>query len=96
MRKVFILGGSQLQMDLILEAKKMFFYTIVLDGDKNCIGSKWCDEFLHIDFSNKELVLEKALEYKIDMILTSAQANFSHYDSKTFNNKQTFDERSSC
>ncbi|WP_148570537.1 ATP-grasp domain-containing protein [Aliarcobacter cryaerophilus] len=72
MRKVFILGGSQLQMDLILEAKKMFFYTIVLDGDKNCIGSKWCDEFLHIDFSNKELVLEKALEYKIDAILTSA------------------------
>ena len=40
MRKIFILGGSQLQMDLILEAKKMFFYTIVLDGDKNCIGSK--------------------------------------------------------
>lgn len=72
MRKVFILGGSQLQIDLILEAKKMFFYTIVLDGDKNCIGSKWCDEFLHIDFSNKELVLEKALAYKIDMILTSA------------------------
>ena len=60
MRKIFILGGSSLQLDLILEAKKMFFYTIVLDMDKNCIGSKWCDEFLHIDISNKELVFEKA------------------------------------
>jgi len=72
MRKIFILGGSDLQLDLILEAKKMFFYTIVLDMDKNCIGSKWCDEFLHIDIANKELVLQKAKEYNIEVILTSA------------------------
>jgi len=72
MRKIFILGGSSLQLDLILEAKKMFFYTIVLDMDKNCIGSKWCDEFLHIDISNKELVFEKAKDYNIEAILTSA------------------------
>lgn len=72
MRKIFILGGSQLQMDLILEAKKMFFYTIVLDMDANCIASKWCDEFLCINISDKETVLEKAKEYQIDAILTSA------------------------
>lgn len=72
MRKIFILGGSQLQMDLILEAKKMFFYTIVLDMDKNCVASKWCDEFLCINISDKEAVLQKAKEYKIDAILTSA------------------------
>jgi carbamoyl-phosphate synthase large subunit len=72
MRKIFILGGSSLQLDLILEAKKMFFYTIVLDYDENCIGAKWCDEFLHIDIADQELVLEKAKEYKIDVILTSA------------------------
>jgi carbamoyl-phosphate synthase large subunit len=72
MKKIFILGGSQLQLDLILEAKRMFFYTIVLDMDKNCIGSKWCDEFLAIDIADKELVLKKAKEYKIDVVLTSA------------------------
>jgi len=72
MRKIFILGGSSLQLDLILEAKKMFFYTVVLDYDDNCIGKKWCDEFLHIDIADKEKVLQKAKEYKIDMILTSA------------------------
>jgi carbamoyl-phosphate synthase large subunit len=72
MKKIFILGGSSLQMDLILEAKKMFFHTIVLDMNKDCIGAKWCDEFLQIDIANKELVLQKAQEYKIDMILTSA------------------------
>ncbi|RLA82616.1 MAG: carboxylate--amine ligase [Epsilonproteobacteria bacterium] len=72
MRKIFILGGSDLQLDLILEAKKMFFYTIVLDISENCIGSKWCDKFLHVDIANKELVLQKAKEYKIDVILTSA------------------------
>ncbi|MCK9226033.1 MAG: ATP-grasp domain-containing protein [Candidatus Muirbacterium halophilum] len=72
MRKIFILGGSTLQLDLILEAKKMFFYTIVLDMDEDCIGSKWCDEFLHIDIANKEAVLQKAKEYKIDVVLTSA------------------------
>ena len=72
MKKIFILGGSSLQLDLILEAKRMFFYTIVLDGDKNCVGAKWCDKFLHIDISDKELVLEQAKEYDIDLILTSA------------------------
>lgn len=72
MKRIFILGGSQLQLDLILEAKKMFFYTIVLDMDKDCIATKWCDEFLHINISDKELVLKKAIEYKIDVILTSA------------------------
>jgi len=72
MRKIFILGGSYLQLDLILEAKKMFFYTIVLDMDKECIGAKWCDEFLHINIADKESVLQKAKEHNIDMILTSA------------------------
>lgn len=72
MRKIFILGGSNLQLDLILEAKKMFFYTIVLDMDENCIGKKWCDEFLPINIADKEAVLQKAKEYKIDVILTSA------------------------
>lgn len=79
MRRVFILGGGQLQLDLILEAKKMFFYTIVLDKDSNCPAKKWCDEFLQIDFTDKEEVLQKAKEYSIDMILTSAKesANLS-------------------
>lgn len=72
MKKIFILGGSTLQLDLILEAKKMFFYTIVLDMEKDCIGSKWCDEFLHINIADKEAVLQKAKEYEIDVILTSA------------------------
>jgi biotin carboxylase len=72
MKKIFILGGSSLQLDLILEAKKMFFYTIVLDMDKDCVGSKWCDEFLHINIADKEAVLQKAKEYKIDVVLTSA------------------------
>lgn len=72
MKKIFILGGSSLQLDLILEAKKMFFYTIVLDMDKECVGAKWCDEFLHLNIADKEAVLQKAKEYKIDLILTSA------------------------
>ena len=72
MRKIFILGGSDLQLDLILEAKKMFFYTVVLDMNRDCIGSKWCDEFLKINIVDKEEVLKKAREYKIDVILTSA------------------------
>lgn len=72
MKKIFILGGSSLQLDLILEAKKMFFYTIVLDMEKECVGAKWCDEFLHINIADKEAVLNKAREYNIDVILTSA------------------------
>lgn len=72
MRKIFILGGSDLQLDLILEAKKMFFYTIVIDANNECIGKKYCDEFLLISIADKELVLSKAIEYGIDVILTSA------------------------
>lgn len=72
MKKIFILGGSSLQLDIILEAKKMLFYTVVLDMDKECVGKDFCDEFLQIDIANKEKVLEKAKEYKIDLILTSS------------------------
>jgi len=71
-KKIFILGGSYLQLDIILEAKKMFFYVFVLDMDKKCIGKKYCDDFLQIDIKDKNLILQKSKEYKIDMILTSA------------------------
>ncbi|MCF7970958.1 MAG: ATP-grasp domain-containing protein [Methylococcaceae bacterium] len=72
MRKIFILGGSDLQLDLILEAKKMFFYTYVLDINKHCIGAQWCDEFLAIDIADQEQVLAQARALNIDAILTSA------------------------
>ncbi|WP_199744213.1 acetyl-CoA carboxylase biotin carboxylase subunit family protein [Legionella sp. km772] len=72
MKNLFILGGSQLQMDLILEAKKLFFYTFVLDKNPECMGAKWCDEFLAIDIADKELVLKLAKKYNIAAIVTSA------------------------
>lgn len=67
-----ILGGSKLQLDLIFEAKKMYFTVHLLDGNQNCLGKKYADEFYPIDFSNKDEVLKLALEIKPSAILTIA------------------------
>ena len=72
MKKVFILGGSKLQFDLIFEAKKLYFEVHLFDGNNNCEGKKYADYFYHIDLKDKEQILEKAQELSPLIITTIA------------------------
>lgn len=71
-KNILILGGSKLQLDLIFEAKKMYFKVYLLDGDEYCIGKKYADEFYNIDFSDKKKVLSFAKKIKPIAVLTIA------------------------
>lgn len=52
-KKIGIIGGGQLGQMMLLEAKKMGFYAIVLDPTKDCPADSVCDEHIVADFSDK-------------------------------------------
>jgi len=72
MKHIFILGGSKLQLDLIYEAKKMYFIVHLFDANNECIGKKYVDYFYHIDIKDKESILQKAQESNPEAVLTIA------------------------
>lgn len=72
MKKIMILGGSVLQLPGIIRAKEMGYSTIVVDYDPNAIGFKYADTKLVISTIDVDKVLEAAIEYKPDGIMTLA------------------------
>lgn len=72
MKSIFILGASRLQLPAIKKAKEKGMYVYVLDYDINAVGISYADKFLKISTIDNEAVLNAALEYKPDFIITSA------------------------
>ena len=64
--KIGIIGGGQLGQMMILEAKKMGFYVIVLDPTPDCPAHSICDEHIIADFNDKNAF---ALLLKRQMLL---------------------------
>lgn len=62
------------QVPLIKECKKQGHFVIATDLNPNAEGFNYSDIALNIDTLDKELTLEKALEYKIDGILTTSDS----------------------
>ncbi len=56
-KKIGIIGGGQLGQMMLLEAKKMGFYALVLDPTPDCPAHSICDEHIVADFTD-----EKAFE----------------------------------
>ena len=71
MKTIFILGGSQLQIPAIKKAKEKGLYVYVLDYDSKAAGIPYADRFLEISTIDKDAVLNAALEYNPDYIITS-------------------------
>lgn len=75
--KIGIIGGGQLGQMMILEAKKMGFYVIVLDPTPDCPAHSICDEHIIADFNDKNafaLLAEKAdvITYEFEHINADA------------------------
>ena len=65
-QKIGIIGGGQLGKMMILEAKKMGFYIIILDPTKSCPADSIADEHLVADFDDREAI--RKLAAKSDLI----------------------------
>ncbi|ECZ6120271.1 ATP-grasp domain-containing protein [Campylobacter jejuni] len=67
----FIIGGGDLQADLVLHAKKDFI-THVFDYNENCFCKDLADYFHPISIADKEKILELAIKFNIVGIATAA------------------------
>ncbi len=65
-KKIGIIGGGQLGQMMLLEAKKMGFYVIVLDPTEHCPAHSLCDEHIVADFDDEAAF--KQLADKTDVI----------------------------
>lgn len=73
-QKIGIIGGGHLGKMMILEAKKMGFYVIILDPTKKCPAHSIADQHLVADFDDREAI--RKLAQKSDLITYE----FEHID----------------
>lgn len=67
-----LLGGLRYLLPIIEEAHKMGVYVITADYLPDNIAHKYSDEYCNVSIIDKDAVLEKAKELKIDGILSHA------------------------
>lgn len=72
MKKIIIIGASELQNPLILKAKEMGFETHVFAWADGSVGEKNADFFYPISIVEKEHILKKCQEIKPDAVATIA------------------------
>lgn len=72
MKKIVIIGASDLQNPLILKAKEMGFETHVFAWECGDIGEKTADRFYPVSIVEKEAILEKCREIGPDAVATIA------------------------
>ena len=72
MKKLMLLGGLRYLIPLTEEAHKMGVYVITADYLPGNIAHQYSDEYCNVSIIDKEAVLAKARELKIDGILSHA------------------------
>ena len=72
MKKIVIIGASELQNPLIIKAKDMGLETHVFAWQDGSIGERTADYFYPISITEKDKILEKCYEIKPDAIATIA------------------------
>lgn len=72
LKKIIILGASELQLPAIKQAKKMGLYVISVDFNEKAVGFNFCDKKYVISTLDKEAVLKIAKEEEISGIMTLA------------------------
>ncbi|MCR5835736.1 MAG: ATP-grasp domain-containing protein [Lachnospiraceae bacterium] len=72
MKKIAIIGASELQNPLILKAKEMGYETHVFAWECGDIGEKTADYFYPISITEKEKILEKCKKINVDAVCTIA------------------------
>ena len=72
MKKILIVGAGKFQVPGIMKAKKLGYYVIATDGNKDAVGKNIADEFHHIDVTDFDKNYELAKNKSIDGICSIA------------------------
>ena len=72
MKRLLLLGGSRYAIPVIEAAHKLGAYVITCDYLPNNIAHKFSDEYANVSIVDKEAVLQKAKELRIDGIMSFA------------------------
>lgn len=72
MKKILILGGSEIQMAIILRAKELGLYTIVADYNPDAVALKYADKKLIISTNDIQALTQVAQQNQIDGVLTTS------------------------
>lgn len=72
MKKLMLLGGIRYLIPIIEKAHELGCYVITCDYIPDNIAHKYSDEYCNVSIIDKEAVLKKAQEYKIDGIMSFA------------------------
>ena len=70
MKKLLLLGGSRYAIPVIEAAHKLNIYVITCDYLPDNIAHKYSDEYANVSIIDKDAVLKKAIELKIDGIMS--------------------------
>jgi len=71
-KKILILNGSHSEIPLILSAKKKGLKVITTGNNSSLIGHSYADEYIKCDFSDKDKILDIAINKKISFICAPA------------------------
>lgn len=71
-KKLLLLGGSRYLLPVIEAAKNLGYYTITCDYLPDNIAHRYSDEYWNVSIIDKDAVLAKAMEHKIDGIMSFA------------------------
>lgn len=69
---IMVFGAGMLQISLIRTAKKLGYFTVVVDPDPDAIGRKYADEFIVLAGNDFEKTLDIAKSRSIKGIVTAA------------------------
>jgi biotin carboxylase len=72
MKRLFIIGGGEMQLPIIRKAKELGHFCIVSDFDPNAPGFLFADVQLHVSTLDYEKTLESAIDHQIDGIVTTS------------------------
>lgn len=67
-KKVLLLCGSHNDLGLIRALRKLGYYIILTGNVKGLVGEKYADEYIQVDYSQKDVILNIAKEKEIDAI----------------------------
>jgi len=70
MKKALVLAGGLPQISLINQLKERNVYTVLADGNENCVAKTFADEFHKVQIFNIEEVKDLAVRIKADFIIT--------------------------
>lgn len=80
-KKLLILGGKSLMVDMVVKAQKMGIYTIVTDNRpyEDSPAKKVADKYYNISFSEIDKISELIKSEKIDGVLTGYTDSYMEY-----------------